>query len=437
MATGGAGFALWPYRPRREIDIPRGRLVLTYWEKWTGEEGIALQRIIDHFNDSQSRLWVQRVPVSDIMAKAMVAIGGGDPPDLVGLYDFNIPLFAEARAVLPLDDFAHVGPLPVDEYAPSIRRMLTHEGRQWAGITTCHSMALYYNRARLREIDHDPDRPPRTTDELDALADRLMITRPDGRLERVGFLPNLPQSWPYLWPGLFGGRLYDETTQQATLTEPENIATYEWVAGYPRRYGARATSAFAAGFGRSFNTALDPFLTGRAAMIVQGPWIARLARRNAPDLDFAAAPVPVAAALYDPDRPAGMAEADVIMIPRGCRHPEEAYEFIRFTQRRDVLEELASSHCKGSPLRTVSAEFRADHPNPYVGVHDAVTHSPRVSTAPRTRVWPQYAAMIKTAFDAIWIGADVRTELASVQGRVQDLIDQSERRRRQRTEVRS
>ena len=98
VAAAGAGFALWPYQPRAAKDIPPGRIVLNYWEKWTGVEGQAVQRIVDQFNRSQDRIWVNRVPVSDIVVKSMVAIGGGDPPDLIGLFNFNIPLFAEAGA---------------------------------------------------------------------------------------------------------------------------------------------------------------------------------------------------------------------------------------------------------------------------------------------------------------------------------------------------
>jgi ABC-type glycerol-3-phosphate transport system substrate-binding protein len=431
LAAGGLGFALWPRRPRSRVDVPAGRTVLTYWEKWTGAEGEAVQRVVDMFNESQSRLWVQRVPVSDIMTKAMVAIGGGDAPDLVGLFNFNIPLFAEAGAILPLDDFP-ASTLGEEHYAPAIWKLLTYEGRWWAGVTTCHTMALYYNRGVFREAGLDPQRPPRTIAELDDAAAKLTMLSGDGRIERAGFLQNLPNWWPYFWPIMFGGEVYDARRDTATLLSPANVNAYEWVASYPARYGREATTAFAAGFGRAFSSTRDPFLSGRVAMIVQGPWIANFARRYAPDLDYACAPVPTAEAMVDPARPTGMLEADVVMIPRGAAHPEAAWEFLQFTQRRDVQERLARAQCKGSPLRRVSPEFLADHPNPFVAVHDAVCQSPAVQTAPPTRVWPQYSRMIGYAFDAIWAGADVTAELRSTQDRAQELLDQARTRRAQR-----
>jgi spermidine/putrescine-binding protein len=136
--------------------------------------------------------------------------------------------------------------------------------------------------------------------------------------------------------------------------------------------------------------------------------------------------------MYDPDRPVGMLEADVLIIPRGCPHPEEAFEFLRFTQRQDVQEMLATDHCKGSPLQEVSAEFMTRHPNPCVAVHDAVLRSPNAQILPQTRVWQQYADMTTGAFDRIWSGEPVKPILADVEARAQNLMDLAALRRRQR-----
>ena len=432
VAAVGAAFAVWPYRPRAARDIPSGRIVLDYWEKWTGVEGQAVQRIVDQFNDSQNRIWVNRVPVSDIVAKSMVAIGGGDPPDLIGLFNFNIPLFAEAGAIIPLSTFGSAQSLQAEHYAPAVWRMLTYEDELWAGVTTCYTLALYYNRKQYREVGLDPDRPPRTVSELDNYAETLTSIDKDDRLARAGFMPNIPNWWPYFWPVMFGGSFYDKQTNQATLLTPENIAAYRWVAEYPRKYGRLGTQSFGAGFSRSFHSPQDPFLLGRVAMIIQGPWIANFIRRYAPDFEYGCAPAPVVDELFDPAQPRGLLESDVLVIPNGCPHPEEAFEFLLFVQRQESQEQLATDHCKPSPLGDVPPSFMRDHPNDYVAVHDAIAKSDAVYAAPQTRVWKQYADRIGSAFDAIWAGGDVKTELQSVQNRVQQLLDQASTRRRQR-----
>jgi ABC-type glycerol-3-phosphate transport system substrate-binding protein len=432
LAVGAAGYALWPIRPRHHEDVPGGRRVLTYWEKWTGREGAAMQRVVDAFNAGQDRWWVRRVPVSNIVPKSLVAIGGGDPPDVLGLFDFYVPHFAEANAIRALDEIAD-GAIREADYAPAVWRLLTHGGRPWAGVSTCHTLALYYHRAAFAEAGLDPDAPPRTVAELDACSEALVRIDERGRLERAGLMPNVPDWWPYFWPVMFGGSLFDEATRTATLVTPANVAAYEWVRSHPQRYGRIATQRFGASFGRSLLSAQDPFMRGRVTMVVQGPWLASFINQFAPDLDYGCAPVPVVESIYDPDRPAGTLEADVLMVPRGSRDPEGALEFIRFVQTRAMQEQLAAAHGKPSPLRTASSAFAASHPNPYLHVHAAIVKSPAVQTAPRTRVWRQYSQLIADAFEAIWEGAETVPELQAAQDRAQQLLDIAARRRGART----
>jgi ABC-type glycerol-3-phosphate transport system substrate-binding protein len=413
--------------------VPPGRVVVDYWEKWTGVEGAAVQRVVDRFNASQDKIWVRRIPVADIVSKSMVAIGGGDPPDVVGLFSYNIPLFAESKAAMPLDGFGNrqtrVDP---ESYISSVRRLLSYDGRLWAGVSSSYSLALYYNRSMFRAAGLDPEAPPRTVVELDAAADRLVQQDARGRIERAGFLQNLPEWWPYFWPIMFGGPLYDAGANRAVFTDAATVAAYEWVSSYPRRLGIEASREFGHSYNRSFHSPQDPFISGRAAMIVQGPWLANFLRHYNPGLEYGAAPVPVDAGLYDPQRPRGLMEADVLMIPRGCRHPDEAFEFVRYTQRPEIQEMVALDHCKSSPMRDVSAGFMEGHSNRYVRVFDAIARSPSVQILPQTRVWQQYADMTIGAFDRIWSGQQVLPVLRQVEDRAQALMDQSEARRRQR-----
>ncbi|MEL6741373.1 MAG: hypothetical protein AAFP26_12015, partial [Planctomycetota bacterium] len=73
LGAGGLGFAL--FGPKSAGDPPAGRVVIDYWEKWTGQEALAMQRIIDRFNASQDRIWVRFFSMSAIEQKAMISIG--------------------------------------------------------------------------------------------------------------------------------------------------------------------------------------------------------------------------------------------------------------------------------------------------------------------------------------------------------------------------
>ena len=95
------------FGPRHTHEVPPGRTVIRYWEKWSGIEGLAMQRIVDRFNETvgaEEGIWVQYCAVSNVDQRTMVATAGGDPPDVAGLFDRVVPQFADQGALMPLDD---------------------------------------------------------------------------------------------------------------------------------------------------------------------------------------------------------------------------------------------------------------------------------------------------------------------------------------------
>jgi len=429
LAAGAAGYAL--FGPRGTQQVPKGRIVLDYWEKWTRHEGDAMERVVDDYNRSQNRAFVRYLVVSDIGQKSLISIAGGSPPDIIGLYAFNVAPYAEMGAILAMDGLAPRAGLSLADYAPGVREVMRFGGRWWAAVNTAGSVALYYNRAAFRDAGLDPDQPPRTIAELDEFHAALLRTDERGSLQRVGFLHREPGWWSWLWANHFGGRIYDEGSGLALLDSPENIRAMQWMQGYVRDLGLERIKIFSESFGNYF-TPENPFLTGKVAMIVQGPWIANLINAFKPDFDYGVAPFPTEQG-YSPSSPVGLIDTDVLVIPRGARHPEAAMDFIAFTQRQDMTERLATAHCKPSPLAKVSERFMADHPNRGINVHYDIFRSDRAFVPPRTRVWQQFKDEFDTVVQRMWrLEVDPAEAMSRLQTRVQSLIDQATRQQRRR-----
>lgn len=436
IAAAGAGFAL--FGPRGAKEASGGRIVLDYWEKWTGHEGRAMQRIVDEFNNSQSRILVRYLVTSGLDQKTLIAVAGGDPPDIVGLWNYNVPLYAETEAIIPLDEFDSSYGVRLENYAPAVRQLLTHPDRtgkvrMWATVNTCGTIAMYYNRAVFREAGLDPDRPPRTIEELDACAKKIERVGPDGDIERAGFLHAEPGWWSWIWGYHFGGTLYDPETDRARADSAENIAAFEWLQTYPQRLGPDALKKFRSGFGTAYSSPQNALLTGQVAMVPQGPWLANVIQNFRPGLDYGVAPFPVAEGVYREDEPVGLIDSDILVIPRGVKHPEACMEFIAYTQRPAVVEYLSSQHFKNSPMADPSREFIEKHPNRGVRVHNAIASSPRGFVCPRTRVWPQLKDEFDASMQRMWgLGRPARAELAAIQQRAQQYLDEAAEQRRRR-----
>ena len=375
-----------------------GPVEIVYWEKWTKFEGQAAQDTVDAFNRKYGdRIRVRMVHVSQIERKLLVAIAGGNPPDVAGAYASNVCPYADRNALECLDKRLADATITRDDYIPVYWDMCRHRGKMWALPTTPATVALHWNKRLFREGGLDPDRPPRTIAELDAMAEKLTKRDPEtGEIVQMGFLPQEPGWWPWAWGYWFGGRLWDG---QKTITAdcPENVRAFEWIQSYSRKYGVDDVRRFASGFG-NFSSPQNAFLSGRVAMELQGVWMHNFIEMYASGMEWGAAPFPTAVPGLEN---VSTADADVIVIPRGSKHPDKAWEFIRFVNSPEGMEILCGGQKKFSPLRRVSPEFWEKHEHPYIRLFSDLAESPNVRRAPPIGVLNRYQDEMRVAFDKV------------------------------------
>jgi len=409
MAVGALSLLIWGPRPQEKLPPDRQHdVVIQYWEKWVGDEAHDMQMIVDDFNRTvgrQKHIYVQYLSISNIDQKTIVATAGGVPPDVAGLWDGTFVQFTALDALQPLDDLAAAHGITDGYYKPIYWKACHYHGHLYSLISTPASVALIYNKRifhesaqQLRDAGLDPDRPPRTIHEFDQYAQALdtFSVGPDGKkhLERAGYIPMEPASNWYVndLPFWFGGDVWDPVARRFTLTDPRVVQTYDWVQSYSRRLGQDAVGEFSGAQG-GFNTPQNAFMMGTVAMEMQGPWMALYIHLQKPSMDgdWAAAAFPSAVP--------GMENVtycpwDGLMIPRGSKHRVEAFEFIAYVNRQDVMERLCSMHCKNSPLARVSQDFLKHHPNPYIRVFEELANSPNAHSTMQCPIAPEAGADI-------------------------------------------
>lgn len=423
---------------------------VVYWEKWTDFEGEAMSRVVEAFNAQEREharsepgyrpIEVEMVAVSRIEQKLLIACAGGNPPDLAGIYSTMTAAYADKGALTDLTARASAAGLSRHRYVGHYYDLGVYRDKLWGLPTAPASVALHWNKRSFREAGLDPERPPETLEELDAMAEKLTqweVTLPNGekqlrrgyaldvepsrkRLLQVGFLPSEPIWWNHGWGFVFGGKLLDG--EKVTTASPENLRAYHWVASYSERLGVDAVRRFRSSFG-SFASAQNPFLSGQLAMQLQGVWMYNFVQKFADGLQWGAAPFPAPAALPEL-RGTGSAEADALVIPTGSHHVEEAWAFITYTQRQEVMEQLCLGQRKPSPLNDVSESFYAHHPNPFIRVFAELGASKNAWSAPQTAVWNEYERELKTAVNKISsLTLTPEQALADVQERIQRSYD--------------
>lgn len=394
LALAAAGCA--PERAVRD-----GRTEVVFWHMWTGEWEEVVGRIIARFNASQDRIRVRPLVVTgDANTKLLLALAGGDPPDIMAQWNQVIPAWAHKRALVPLDTL-----MPHADYAqmrrwlyPAAREIGTYDGHLYAVCVALNSHCLLLNTRMVREAGLDPARPPRTIHELDRWAAGMFRRDPRGKLERVGFLPTGLQHWA----AVFGGELYDPLQHRITANDPRVVQALDWMVSYSRQYDVNRIVSFQAGLTQQIGSTY-PFIGRKFAMLADGQWRVEDMRKFAPGMEYAVAPLP-----YPPGgRPnACWVNGNSLIVPRGARHPREALEFARYWCGWKDPAAAAEIATWGGWIPASAAITREPayqeylRKNPHFRTFLEVAASPNVRTTPPVPVQAFYWDRLQAAEDA-------------------------------------
>jgi multiple sugar transport system permease protein len=395
--------------------------------------------------------------------KFATAVAAGVPPDVVYQDRFALADWASRGAFTPLDGLIERDrrsdpdtPTP-DQYYPATWEECLYGGRVYGVPWMADNRALYWNREvfrkeakALRKAGLDPERPPRTWSELLAYSKALTKFRPDGTLQRAGFIPNFGNTYLYLYAFQNNAQFLTEDGWRCTLDSPAAVEALQFMKdGYAVIGGIEEANRFQATFRGEADSA---FFVGQVAMVVDGDWTIPGFARFAPRLDFGTAPPPVP---DDRFRRSGRfsGERDPFItwtggfawcIPKGARHPGAAWRFIKFVTsakgRAIRLERQAELNAsRGVPtLPSISAHIATNelalrrYVPPSGNLGDAVrTHVSLMGVA-RTRpvtfagqlLWDEH---VRATEEGIRGPATPRQALAAASRRVQRRIDEFRR----------
>jgi multiple sugar transport system substrate-binding protein len=416
---------LLAFGPRGIDHPPRNKVIVDYWEKWTGSEGNALNEIVDDFNKSvgaQKGIFVRCVTTSSVEQKTLVATAAGVPPDIAGLYDWNVPEYAARDALEPLDDLAAEHGITASTFKKVFWNLCHYDGHLYALTSTGYDYALYLNTREMREAGIDPAKPPRSIAELDAYSRKMEQIGPSGQIRVAGYMPFEP-GWALNYtPYWFGASWWDAKHRKFRFTDPQVVKAFEWVQSYPKRLGAGPVATYCSGVG-NYDSPQNAFLAQTIAMEQQGTFFANFIQSEAPAL---AGNWEVSA--FPSDNPTlkdvTYCSSDVLVIPRGSRHKREAFEFMAYVARQDVMEKLSNAHCKISALAQVSETFLSHHRNPFIRVFERLADSPNARSAPLVPIMPEINEEMTNFVDRLRLLQVTPEEgLRQVQSRLQAKYD--------------
>ncbi len=269
---------------------------IAFWGGWTGPDGDVMRAMVDQYNARHPNVHVtlttlQWTPLFD---KFLTSMRAGEGPDLMAMHPQDTAQFIGAGLLEPLDAFGKAVEVGASDFDKNAWGYSSVMGAQYALPLDFHMHGVYYNVDLFRQAGLDSDRPPTTGDEFIATARKLTVDAAGRHPGDTGFdAKNIKQyglSFPnnhhafYIWFALMSqqGAGFSISGSQVTFDDTQGIAAWKWEEDLIFKHQVVPV-------GQS-NPAQD-FLTGRTAMLIDGPWQMPAMQRQQ-GLNWATAPFP-------------------------------------------------------------------------------------------------------------------------------------------------
>ncbi|MED1201800.1 ABC transporter substrate-binding protein [Heyndrickxia acidicola] len=390
------------------------KVKINFWYTWGGKEGSVMDQLIKEYNASQNKIQVVGLSQGDEQ-KQMTAIVGNNPPDLASQYDQdNVASWSSKGAMTPLDDFMKKDHYDTSDFLPAALKAVQYNDKTYALPIVMNTWMLYYNKDLFKKAGIA--NPPQTMQELKADADKLSIVDKKGNLERIGLWP---EQDPTMYMFSFDGSIWDPAKKEITPDNPGFKATVQFYKDMWDKYGSSNLDRYGSGLG-NYASAQNPFFTGQAAMAFDGEWLTTFVKEYAPNLNYGVVPIP-----YDESHPdaknAGYINVGALYIPKGSKHPQEAWEFLKWLTSKAQMVKLATSLGNLAPRKSAlnDPSFKR-----VPGFTEFLKYSqgPKMSMQPQVPFLNDYLAEISTEYDAILRGkTSVDSGLKAIKDKIQPL----------------
>ena len=161
------------------------------------------------------------------------------------------------------------------DFWPATLNQMKYQGDVHAMSISTIVNFMYYNKDRMREGGLDPDSPPTTIAELDAMGAELNEIADDGEILRLGFSPTLPGKQVWEWGAAFGSQYWDDPKAISPWDEEAWVELLNWYKSYGEQFGVENLAGYASTYGETAfgRNSRKASYTGLISFWVIGSWL--------------------------------------------------------------------------------------------------------------------------------------------------------------------
>jgi ABC-type glycerol-3-phosphate transport system substrate-binding protein len=303
---------------------------LVYHYNWAGDYNLddAFQKLIERFRQEHPEITLEvvRGGGADRIDKFLMAVVGGNPPDILHFERSTVIELANKNLLLPLDSILLT--TVQGAYLPGAVSEVLHNSRVYALPMDTDIRGLFWNKSLLAEGGYNPDVGPASIEELDSMAYKLTKQISGStRYSQIGFVPWFGNWGAVGWLYAFGGDIYDSTRNTPVVNTENHVRSFEWIRSYGQRFG-RATIA-------QSGITVNSFLQGQLAMVPHISSFYKTIQGTAQSVDFGVGRVPYPEYGQNGTWMGGYAH----VIPNGAKNVAAATIFINWLAQPEIQAE--------------------------------------------------------------------------------------------------
>lgn len=343
---------------------------LTFWHSMSGNLGDATNDLVKRFNAAQSRITVEaefQGTYDEGINKLRTSFQSKSTPHMIQVYDIGTRFMVDSKAITPVQTFITRDKFDISDYEPNVLGYYKVNDELYSMPFNTSNPILYYNKDLFKAAGLDPEKPPRTFEEVMAAARTITKKDASGNYERQGIAIPI-DSWYFeqsiaTQGGFFtdnsNGR--DKAATKATFNDRQGEAFVQW-------WADMVNEGTAANLGRGSNDTKQAFNSGRVAMILDSTAALRGILSGAGD-KFVVGTTFLPRPANNPNAAGTIIGGASLWIMKDHpqREQDAAWEFIKFATSP---EQQAQWHIATGyyPIRkaaydvAVAKEFRAKYP---------------------------------------------------------------------------
>ncbi|WP_232828363.1 extracellular solute-binding protein [Kribbella monticola] len=295
----------------------------------------AFEKVVEDFHQTYPKMKVEPdfATYSTLNEKMSTSIAAGIPYDVMVTGVGWIQPFASKRIFADLAPYG-VTPQVIEEKSiGALVPAATYDGKLYAYPLVADARAAALRISAFKDAGLDPDKPPKSLDELKAAAEKLTVKNAKGTITRSGFDMAAATSFRQTYTTLLastGTNLYvDGQPNYSNEKGLETLNLLKSMANHVQPYGQQ-------------NAAQQPLvLTGEAAMGIVGGAVdcsdKGIGKKNCDDLKFFR---------FDSGKEVEFVGGDLASIGSRSRHKEAAWSFIQSLTKPSSLDAIAKLNKK-------------------------------------------------------------------------------------------